>query len=103
MYDNQMSVFTQQMECEPKLKECNKLRDSMKQQVQRKGFRALFFWSSGTSCRHRCGSTVVLFLPLFLKLQTCSLLTSACTLQLLQCAETEGKLAVIEGRREMDK
>ena len=47
MYDNQMSVFTQQMECEPKLKECNKLRDSMKQQVQRKGFRALFFGVQG--------------------------------------------------------
>jgi len=33
MYDNQMSVFSQQMDCEPKLQECNKKTDGLKQQV----------------------------------------------------------------------
>ena len=33
MYDNQMSVFTQQMDCEPKLQECNKRTDGFKAQV----------------------------------------------------------------------
>jgi hypothetical protein len=35
MYDNQMSVFSQQMECEPKLQECNKKIDNLKVQVTR--------------------------------------------------------------------
>ncbi len=34
MYDNQMSVFSQQMDCEPKLQECNKRLDSAKLQVR---------------------------------------------------------------------
>jgi hypothetical protein len=33
MYDNQMSVFSKQMDCEPKLQECSKRSDSMKLQV----------------------------------------------------------------------
>ena len=91
MYDNQMSVFSQQMDCEPKLQECNKKTDGLKQQV--------------LTCSLSPARVVMLRARPVLssKFPFCFRLFFICTLQIIKCAEFEGKLAAVEGRRDMDR
>jgi hypothetical protein len=82
MFDNQMSVFTQQLEFEPKFQECEKKAESMKLQV--------VLLPAVLHSPARVSQLTILFATRF-------------PLQLIKCTELEGKLAAIEGRRGMDR
>ncbi len=101
MYDNQMSVFSKQMDCEPKLADCGKRSDSMKLQVLMLSAAAFLptLLCNGFTCTS----------PLLL-LSTKPNFTSVCivycfigVVQLVKWAELEGKLSAAEGRRGMDR